>query len=606
VLNSGTPSDTLQFFGDEEGRIRLKTDTTGGHSNTSFKYDYFLKDHLGNSRMVLTDEQETDQYPMATMEMTDSSLENLYYTFLDDTRSSLPPGYPSDTTTNPNNYVAKLHVGSDNQPVIGPGMVLKVMAGDQFSVRVNSWYQLNGATPQQPANSPLTDIVSAMIAGLGRIQGESPVVSALQSNNAPLSNNVVQFLRDTGTAINESKPKAFLNWILFDNQFNFVQSSSGFQQVGTDGALTPNIMTNLPVNSSGYLYIYTSNATPNVDVFFDNLQVTHTRGPLLEEDHYYPFGLTMAGISDKAIKNQYAENKYKFNQGTELQNKEFSDGSGLEMYSTEYRGYDPQIGRFWQQDPLTELNEGWSPYSFVNDNPINLSDPLGLDNDSTGPKPKPNPGVDVKPMQEVVVTHKKKDCKTCNAPSPANSAGAAPAGVAPLPVTPVNPLTPVGPPAKIIEIGTAAESEEGLSLLGILGRIGGTVGGLLIPTPAPGEGPNWHPYPLTNPYPGHANNMNNWDTHLIYEIYYNPPAGASPTLKFGITDLVKRDDDRPEEQMARLKAIYGASVDWKVKLFAPNNSAARAAEQGLVDGHYGHWGYAPIEQYLPKPSQLKR
>src|SRR6185437_3650753 len=401
VLNSGTPSDTLQFFGDEEGRIRLKTDTTGGHSNTSFKYDYFLKDHLGNTRMVLTDEHQSDQYPMATMEMTDSSLENIYYTMLDDTRSSLPPGYPTDTTTNPNNYVAKLHVGSDNQPVIGPGMVLKVMAGDQFSVRVNSWYQLNGATPQQPANSPLTDIVSAMIAGLGRIQGESPVVSALQSNNAPLSNNVVQFLRDTGTAINESKPKAFLNWILFDNQFNFVQSSSGFQQVGTDGALTPNIMTNLPVNSSGYLYIYTSNATPNVDVFFDNLQVTHTRGPLLEEDHYYPFGLTMAGISDKAIKNQYAENKYKFNQGTELQNKEFSDGSGLEMYSTEYRGYDPQIGRFWQQDPLTELNEGWSPYSFVNDNPINLSDPLGLDNDSTGPKPKPNPGVDVKPMQEV-------------------------------------------------------------------------------------------------------------------------------------------------------------------------------------------------------------
>jgi RHS repeat-associated protein len=112
-------------------------------------------------------------------------------------------------------------------------------------------------------------------------------------------------------------------------------------------------------------------------VFFDNLAVQYKQGPLLEENHYYPFGLTMAGISDKAVKTNYAQNKYRFNFGSELQNQEFSDGSGLETYDATYRMYDPQIGRFWQQDPLGELAEGWSPYAFVLDNPISLVDPLG-------------------------------------------------------------------------------------------------------------------------------------------------------------------------------------------------------------------------------------
>lgn len=71
---------------------------------------------------------------------------------------------------------------------------------------------------------------------------------------------------------------------------------------------------------NGYVYVYVSNESNN-NVYFDNLQVSQEHGPILQETHYYAFGLGIAGISSKVLKSGYAENKYKFNGGTELSNK---------------------------------------------------------------------------------------------------------------------------------------------------------------------------------------------------------------------------------------------------------------------------------------------
>jgi RHS repeat-associated protein len=104
-------------------------------------------------------------------------------------------------------------------------------------------------------------------------------------------------------------------------------------------------------------------------LFFDNLQVVHARGPLLEETHYYPFGLTMVGISSKAAGKM--ENRFKYN-GIEL-----NEDLGVNTYDAHFRELDYQIGRWWQIDPKVEGYEAISPYASMNNNPIRFNDPLG-------------------------------------------------------------------------------------------------------------------------------------------------------------------------------------------------------------------------------------
>jgi len=394
VASTSAGVDTLQFTGHEEGRVRWAFHKhLAGDTAYSWEYDFMEKDHLGNTRVLLTQEKDTAAY-LATMEGAYRKTEDALFYGLDSTSYARinVPGYPNTTG---NDSVARVN-GSGIKT--GPAIILKVMAGDKVDIGVNYYYTNYTDTAAPPLHP--SDILTSLASGLATLS--APAHGAFGTLNNPNSSPLLSALGSSianETGAGDGKPQAYLNWVLLDNHFNYVggNNQSGALQVvspGTrsDGSLQqPLAFSGLPINTSGYLYIYVSNTTLDRDVFFDNLSVTHYSGPMLEENHYYPFGLQMSGISDRAIKNQYALNKERANGGSELQNQEFSDGSGLESYDAVFRMYDPQIGRFWQQDPLGEWAESWSPYSFVLDNPISFNDPIGLADSTAPPVPTVTP-----------------------------------------------------------------------------------------------------------------------------------------------------------------------------------------------------------------------
>ena len=87
-------------------------------------------------------------------------------------------------------------------------------------------------------------------------------------------------------------------------------------------------------------------------------------GRALEKINYYPFGKRW-----EAAGQQLTDNRFLFN------GKEWQATGDVNLLDYGARMYDPNLGRWFVQDPLYQM---LNPYSFCYSNPVNFMDPTGL------------------------------------------------------------------------------------------------------------------------------------------------------------------------------------------------------------------------------------
>jgi RHS repeat-associated protein len=123
-----------------------------------------------------------------------------------------------------------------------------------------------------------------------------------------------------------------------------------------------------------------------------NIRLSYSQDPsnstlkIIEENHYYPFGLKHTGYnSDKmmyvkegsVLKIKPKPPLFKTSYNYRYNSKEWQDELGLNMYDYGARNYDPALGRWMNIDPLAEKFPNMSPYNFCMNNPIYFIDPDG-------------------------------------------------------------------------------------------------------------------------------------------------------------------------------------------------------------------------------------
>ncbi|HND44397.1 MAG TPA: RHS repeat-associated core domain-containing protein, partial [Cyclobacteriaceae bacterium] len=363
MLNTATTATQVCYV-NEVQLIKLS-------NNSTAEYQYHLKDHLGNVRLTFTTKADLTT-STATLENANAATEQSQFVrfaearkiqsyLFDRTNGSVP-----STATG---YAQRLN-GSANERY-GLGKSLSVMPGDVIHASVYAKYI-------DPVSSNWTTALNTLLSQIagGTAPAGTVVDGASYSNstaNFPFSSQAAQNTSNSS----ETGPKVYLNWLVFDRDYNFILAQSGYdrlstapKEAGQDVAHELLESPQITIKQPGYVYIFLSNEeSAPLEAYFDDFSIDYTKSPVVQQDDYYAFGLNFNSHQrENATGNQYLYN-----------GKERQDELDLGWMDYGARMYIPEIGRWGVVDVLSEKYYKMSPYNYCLNNPIRLVDPDGKD-----------------------------------------------------------------------------------------------------------------------------------------------------------------------------------------------------------------------------------
>lgn len=334
-----------------------------GTSDTGPEYQYHLKDHLGNVRLTFTTKDDIDS-ETATMESANQTKEEGEFLYYDEAVKVNNPIF--DHTHQGDTFYSTRLVGGDSTQEYGLAKSLSVMPGDVINMEVYAKYLDPDNNNWTPA---LTEFINSIVTGTAPAGTlvDGGFAGTTGEGTVPYAN----LLDKSGQG--GSAPKAYLNWLVFDRDFNFLDG--GFQRITTaareDGSNGPHerLSKDLTITQPGYVYIYLSDEDESgIEVYFDDFNVTQVKSKVVQMDDYYPFGLTYNSYQrENSVPNQYLYN-----------GKELQDELDLGWFDYGLRMYEPSIARWLTLDPLADRMRRHSPYNYAFDNPIRFIDPDGM------------------------------------------------------------------------------------------------------------------------------------------------------------------------------------------------------------------------------------
>jgi RHS repeat-associated protein len=336
------------------------------YNGKEFNYEYFLKDHQGNVRVVCGLLNETASYK-ATMENQLEDREKNTYGFrnIPQTRFlGVNITAPSEEVYNPDKSARCNAFSNDGNAAvpIGPAKSLRVSTGDAVYTEV--YARFNNA--KTSTSGILPSLLGSFVNAAFNITMENPTL--FNGINAQAG------LISPGLRFAEIVPKGYIALLYFDASFNFKRAAAHAISESAYRAFEK-LTISFTAEQDGYVYIYVaneSNINSSIDVYFDDFYIIHEQNKLkpqvLQASDYYPFGLSfnqyhadrlqVVSTSPSTVYEPTLRNRYLF-QGQELQ-KELNVG----WYQYKYRMHDPAIGRFSSIDPLSEDYVYNSPYAF--------------------------------------------------------------------------------------------------------------------------------------------------------------------------------------------------------------------------------------------------